>query len=91
MIWLLPKKVKKKKKKIYTQENDDFTKEEANELLKNNNFATQEWKKYTYLLFHLKQKQDLNLLIMKTFNINFNWLSEYKINWKSPDTNSSKY
>ena len=42
---IITKKSKKKKKKIYTQENDDFTKEEANELLKNNNFATQEWKK----------------------------------------------
>ena len=31
----------KSKKIIYTQENDDLTKEEANELLKNNNFAKQ--------------------------------------------------
>ena len=29
---------------IYTRENDDFTKAEANELLKNNNFARQELK-----------------------------------------------
>ena len=28
----------------YTRENDDFTKEEANESLKNNNFARQELK-----------------------------------------------
>ena len=34
------------KKVIYTRENNDLTKEEANELLKNNNFATQELKKY---------------------------------------------
>ena len=33
---------KKSKKMIYTRENDDFTKEEANELLKNKNFARQE-------------------------------------------------
>ena len=32
------------KKFIYTRENDDLTKAEANELLKNNNFATQELK-----------------------------------------------
>ena len=32
------------KKIIYTRENDDLTKAEANELLKNNNFATQELK-----------------------------------------------
>ena len=30
------------KKVIYTQENNDLTKEEANELLKNNNFAKKE-------------------------------------------------
>ena len=35
---------KKSKKMIYTRENDDFTKEEANELLKNNNFARQKLK-----------------------------------------------
>ena len=32
----------KSKKVIYTQENNDLTKEEANELLKNNNFAKKE-------------------------------------------------
>ena len=32
------------KKVIYTQENDNLRKEEANELLKNNNFARQELK-----------------------------------------------
>ena len=32
------------KKIIYTRENDDLTKAETNELLKNNNFATQELK-----------------------------------------------
>ena len=30
------------KKVIYTQENNDLTKEQANELLKNNNFAKKE-------------------------------------------------
>ena len=34
----------KTKKVIYTRENNDLTKEEANELLKNNNFARQELK-----------------------------------------------
>ena len=34
----------KTKKVIYTWENNDLTKEEANELLKNNNFARQELK-----------------------------------------------
>ena len=29
---------------IYTQENDELTREEVNELLKNKNFATQELK-----------------------------------------------
>ena len=33
------------KKVIYTRENNDLTKEEPNELLKNNDFATQELKK----------------------------------------------
>ena len=42
LIDMIITKKSKKKKKIYTQENDEFTKEEANELLKNNNFATQE-------------------------------------------------
>ena len=43
------------KKVIYTQENDNFRKEEANELLKNNNFARQELKqKIIYLIFHYK-------------------------------------
>ena len=32
----------KSKKVIYTQENNDLTKEEANELLKNNNFTKKE-------------------------------------------------
>ena len=36
MIWLLLKELKKI---TYTEENDELTKEEANELLKNNNFA----------------------------------------------------
>ena len=34
----------KTKKVIYTRENNDLTKEEANELLKNNDFARQELK-----------------------------------------------
>ena len=34
----------KSKKMMYTRENDDFTKEEANELLRNNNFPRQESK-----------------------------------------------
>ena len=38
---------KKKKNYISTLENDDLTKEEANELLKNKNFARQKFKEKT--------------------------------------------
>ena len=39
MIWL---SLKKNKKTTYTQEDDDLSKEKANELLKNNNFTKKE-------------------------------------------------
>ena len=38
---IISEKSKKKKKKMYARENDDLTRKEANELLKNNNFDKQ--------------------------------------------------
>ena len=48
----------KDKKTAYTQEDDDLTKEKANELLKNNNFTRKELKESTPT--EIKPKPKLN-------------------------------
>ena len=48
----------KDKKTAYTQEDDDLTKEKANELLKNNNFTRKELKESTPT--EIKAKPKLN-------------------------------
>ena len=48
----------KNKKTAYTQEDDDLTKEKANELLKNNNFTRKELKESTPT--EIKAKPKLN-------------------------------
>ena len=48
----------KDKKTAYTQEDDDLTKEKANELLKNNNFTRKELKESTPT--EVKAKPKLN-------------------------------
>ena len=48
----------KDKKTSYTQEDDDLTKEKANELLKNNNFTRKELKESTPT--EIKAKPKLN-------------------------------
>ena len=46
----------KDKKTAYTQEDDDLTKEKANELLKNNNFTRKELKESTPTKIKAKPK-----------------------------------
>ena len=52
---------------IYTRENDDFTKEEANELLKNKNFARQELSYYFISYYFISYLLNV-IIILFLFN-----------------------